>query len=368
MGPYKRKGSRFYWVSYRVNGKTIFETTKTTNKKLAERIYLQRIHEAAEGRWFPRKAKQKTFEELKEKYMREHSAVHKAQSSHERDFSTFKQLDRGFKGLTLSQITPSKISDYKALRQREGKKTATISKELELLRNALNYAAGEWQWLERNPFERVKIEKPNNKVDRPLTFEEEKRLLDASLPWLKDIIVFALHTGMRRGEILSLQWEHIDFERKTAILLKTKNKEKRTVPLNETVLRLLRSKRKRGNVSEHIFTSQLGTKRDTANLLRAFRAARTRTGLETLRFHDLRHSFATRLVQSGIDLYVVKELLGHKSINVTARYAHHNPESLRHGVDALDKKFDILLTVEEKQGNGKIIPFPNVLKRKTKEW
>ncbi len=82
---------------------------------------------------------------------------------------------------------------------------------------------------------------------------------------------------------------------------------------------------------------ETGTMIQTGNLLRAFYSARKRAGLNDVRFHDLRHTFATRLVQAGIELYVVKELLGHKSLKMTMRYAHHYPESLRHGVDILDR-------------------------------
>lgn len=78
-------------------------------------------------------------------------------------------------------------------------------------------------------------------------------------------------------------------------------------------------------------------------------SARKTADLEDVRFHDLRHTFATRLVQAGIDLYVVKELLGHKTITMTTRYAHHNPESLRHGVEVLDRTGDILVTFDEKR-------------------
>jgi integrase len=89
--------------------------------------------------------------------------------------------------------------------------------------------------------------------------------------------------------------------------------------------------------------------------LRAFYSAREKAGLRDVRFHDLRHTFATRLVQAGVDLYVVKELLGHKSLKMTMRYAHHYPESLRHGVDVLDNFKDkdgyVLVTVGAQKKN-----------------
>jgi len=238
--------------------------------------------------------------------------------------------------MTLAEITPARISEYKSIRRIEGAKPATLSRELEVLRHALNLAVREWEWLDRSPFERVRIERVNNKIERWLTLEEEEKLLNASLPWLREIIIFALNTGMRQDEILSLKWSEIDLPRRAATLLFTKNKEKRTVPLNQTVMALLSAKGRVRSISGYVFTSQAETKIDARNLLRAFYAARTKAKLEDVRFHDLRHTFATRLVQSGVDLYVVKELLGHKTITMTMRYAHHYPESLRHGVEVLE--------------------------------
>lgn len=348
MGLYKRKGSQFYWMSFRVNGRRIFETTETTNKKLAEKIHAKRLTAITEGKWFPNEAKKRTFEELKERYMTEHSKVNKTSTTCIREESIFKHLSRYFGGLMLAEITPARISDYKSLRIRDGVKPATTSRELQVLRHALNLAI-QWEWMETTPFRKVKLDKPNNKIERWITAEEEKKLLDASLPWLREIIIFALNTGMRQDEILSLHWSQIDLFRRTVILLITKNKEKRTIPLNQTVFDLLKAKSKIRYISGYVFASQAGTKIHARNLLRAFYEARKKAGLEDVRFHDLRHTFATRLVQAGIDLYTVKELLGHKTITMTMRYAHHNPESLRHGVDILDRVGDILVTVKEKE-------------------
>ena len=344
MGLYKRKGSQFYWMSFRVDGRRFFESTGTTNKKLAERIYAKRITEIAEGRWFPNEAKKRTFEELKERYMKEHSIVNKTPKSALRDETSFKHLTGFFDDLKLSEITPSKISEYKSLRRSEGAKTATIARELEVLRHALNLAVREWEWLERNPFEKVKIERPNNKIERWITKDEEERLLKNSPEWLKEIIIFALNTGMRQSEI----WSEVDIFRRTVTVLESKNKEKRTIPLNQTGFLLLRKKSKVRNISGYVFASKAGTKIHPRNLLRAFYTAREKAGLEDVRFHDLRHTFATRLVQNGIDLYVVKELLGHKSITMTMRYVHHYPESLRSGVEVLDKVGYNLVTAGEK--------------------
>jgi integrase len=348
MGLYKR--GNLFWFTIKSNGKRIQKSTGTENRKLAENIYAKAKTLVVEGKWFSNEAKKRTFEELRERYMREHSAVHKTPKSSLRDETSFKHLTRFFSGLTLAEMTPARISEYKSLRRTDGAKPATLARELEVLRHALNLAVREWEWLESNPFQKVKIERVNNKIERWISSEEEQRLLGAALPWLREIIIFALNTGMRQNEILSLKWSQVDLFRRTATLIETKNKEKRTIPLNQTVLEILKSKDRVRNISGYVFTSQTGNKIDARNLLRAFYAARKKAGLEDVRFHDLRHTFATRLVQAGINLYVVKELLGHKTLTMTMRYAHHCPESLRHGVEVLDKLCYNFATVDIKKG------------------
>jgi integrase len=162
--------------------------------------------------------------------MSEHSKVHKTLKSNLRDQSSFNHLSGYFKGMRLVEIVPARISEYKSLRMSEGAKPATLSRELEVFRHSLNLAVREWEWMERTPFEKVRIERVNNRIERWLTREEEIRLLDASLSWLRDIIIFALNTGMRQAEILNLKWTEVDLFRRIVTALETKNKEKRTYP------------------------------------------------------------------------------------------------------------------------------------------
>ncbi len=120
--------------------------------------------------------------------------------------------------------------------------------------------------------------------------------------------------------------------------MQSKNGEKRTIPVNNTVLEILKVKSKvRYLKCDYVFASKAGTKLERRNLNRAFYIAMKKANVESFRFHDLRHTFATRITHAGIDLYKVAKLLGHKDIRTTQRYAHHFPESLRDGVKVLDK-------------------------------
>ena len=143
---------------------------------------------------------------------------------------------------------------------------------------------------------------------------------------------------MRMGEMRELTWEGVDLFRKTVTVFRSKNGERRTIPINSLVFDVLKRKAKvRSIKSDYVFPSDTDTLLDDSHLRRAFRGAMKLCRIENFHFHDLRHTFATRLVQSGIDLYKVQCLLGHKSPIMTQRYAHHYPESLREGVEMLEK-------------------------------
>jgi integrase len=197
----------------------------------------------------------------------------------------------------------------------------------------------------------VSFEPVKNDIDRWLTPAEETQLMAAAFPWLQEIMVVALHTGMRQGEILALQWQDIDFERGTLMVMHSKNGTRRTLPLTSTVFELLVTRQARVGIKVgFVFTIENGTRVKPRYLVRAFQKAVRRSGIAHVRFHDLRHTFATRLVQRGVDLYRVQRLLGHKTSIMTQRYAHHSPESLREGVRVLEDTEPVRVSTNLAQG------------------
>ena len=170
-----------------------------------------------------------------------------------------------------------------------------------------------------------------------LTNEDEQMLLENSLQWLREIIVFALHTGLRQDELLSLQWSRVDLFRKIIIIQESKDGKPRTIPLNRIALDILMEKSKVRNLkSDLVFLSNAITKICCQNLIKAFNTAKDKASIQNFHFHDLRHTFATRLAQKGVDIYKISKLLGHVSITMTQRYAHHCRESLREGIEVLE--------------------------------
>jgi len=341
------KRGQVWWMRFTYNEQQIRRSTEVTDKRLAERIYHKVMAQVAEGKWFERlPGEEKTFREMMEKYMREHSKKNKSFKSHIRDKSLSDHLTQFFGDLTVSKISPKLVNEYKTKRRRDGAAPATVNKELHLVGHAYNLAIKEWEWVRENPVGKVSKEKVNNFIERWLTIEEEVRLLALSPEWLRDIIVFAINTGLRQGEILNLKWPQVDLFRKTVTILEQKNNDRDTLPLNERTLEVLKSRAKvRHIVSNLVFYNSNGNRIEARNLMRAFYAATKKAKLEGLRFHDLRHTFATRLVQAGVDIYAVQKLGRWKTISMVMRYAHHYPESLRPGILALDKAPDKFSTI-----------------------
>ena len=137
------------------------------------------------------------------------------------------------------------IVDYKSTRYAVGVKAASINREITCLRKTFSLAKREWEWCRENPVSRVSLEKGANKRDRWLTEDEEARLLTVCPLWLRELVVFALHSGMRLGEILSLTWSAVDLFRRTVTVFRSKNGERRTVPLNHTAMALSLQRRQR---------------------------------------------------------------------------------------------------------------------------
>lgn len=300
------------------------------------------LTQLAEGKWLDKPiGADRTFRELTEKYLREHSERNKA--SYKTDICLSKNLLRFFGGYNLSEISPKIISEYKYIRMGDGASTKTVNNELTLMSHAFNLAVKEWEWLDENPVRRVSRERVNNLIERWLRPEEEEALLDACSSWLREIVIFAIYTGLRQGEILNLRWPLVDLSRRTMTILEQKNRGKDTLPLNEKAMNILIARSRVKSIStDNVFFSQAGTAINARNLLRSFYKARKQALLEDFRFHDLRHTFATRLVQAGVDLYTVQKLGRWKSVSMVTRYAHHYPESLRPGVEVLDQNSTII--------------------------
>lgn len=185
------------------------------------------------------------------------------------------------------------------------------------------------------------MEKEPVSRDRWLTYQEEKRLLSVSSPWLKEVITFTVETGCRREKILSLTWKDVDIFKKVVTVLAKKTGERRTIPLTQRALEVLMNrKRVRDKVrpfnQDMVFTHPGGQKVNIHTLRRAFERALDKAKVENFRFHDLRYTFASRLAQQGVDPYTIQRLMGHRTFATTQRYANHYSESLWNAIRTLE--------------------------------
>jgi len=146
--------------------------------------------------------------------------------------------------------------------------------------------------------------------------------------------VTALYTGMRRGEIFALRWADVDFKRREIRVTQSKSGLGRVLPVNSILLRNFESLKARNGMSENVFTNPKTGKR-YMDIKKAFAGACRRAAIRDLRFHDLRHTFASRLVKKGVDLIIVKELMGHASVVTTQRYTHSQAEEKLRAVETL---------------------------------
>lgn len=217
------------------------------------------------------------------------------------------------------------IEKYRKERKDSGKADATINRELQALRHLFNKAIA-WRKAQHNPVSQVKLRKEENSRVRFISEEEETSLLQACGPNLRAIVVAALNTGFRRGELLSLTWTDVDFVRGliTVQAAYAKNGERRTIPINEEPRRLLSSLKTNANNADKVFLNSNGEAYRLVSTV--FDEAVERAKIIDFHFHDLRHTFASRLIMTGVDLRTVQVLMGHKTIAMTLRYSHLSPD------------------------------------------
>ncbi len=202
---------------------------------------------------------------------------------------------------------------------------ATVNRELTLLKGIFSKAIL-WGKLHRiNPVKQVKCFREDNFRLRYLSKDEIARLYEHCDEELYDLVKLALNTGMRRGEILNLTWKDIDIQKRLIYITDSKSGKGRVVPINDAVREVLIN-RKRHYAVSHIF---LKFYRDR------FEGVLKRAKIEDACFHTLRHTFASWLAMSGIDLLTVSRLLGHSDIKMTMRYAHLSPDYMTSAVQRL---------------------------------
>jgi len=319
--------------------------SKAQAKKMATEIEYRIL---AENYQILNKLSSITLRELSDRYL-EYAKSNKR--SWKRDIVSLKNIlnmvieNKKLGDYTIDSIKVTHVQKYQILRKKElneryaakgiaeeDRNYATCNRELACLRHIFNIAI-EWEMLKKNPVVSrvVKFDKEKSR-DRTLEDEEFAGLLRACSGHLLSIVLVALNTGMRVGEILSLKWENVNIDKRKIEIKHTKNGEDRDIPINGFLHKLLESMPR-----EHVylFVNRDGGK--IGSIKTAWNNTTEKAGIEDLRFHDLRHTVATRLAQANVPESVIALILGHKRTTMTSRYINPHWQGMVEAVEELGK-------------------------------
>lgn len=245
------------------------------------------------------------------------------------------QIQRHFGDLFLNQISVQDVEMFQNTLIQRGLKPGGVNRLVSTFKAMISKAV-DWNMATEETLKRIrKVKNLKGEQHRLkyLTNEEIHRLINSCTGALRAVVITALNTGMRRGEILNLKWSQIDLKNGFILLdTNTKTGRKREIPINATLRATLQ------NIPRRIDTPKVFP--DIRDFRKSFASALKKAGIDPdFRFHDLRHTFASHLVMSGVDITTVSKLLGHTTVTMTLRYAHLAPAHLVSGVQKLDNIF-----------------------------
>jgi integrase len=332
-----------WWIEFSLQGQYIHQSVPGARTLAQAQRDESQIREAIyERRYDPGK---KLFSEFVDETFLPWSRANKR--SYREDEQRSVTLKDFFGGKHLRDIRPMMIEKFKRERlatptkhdkeNRPRPRTpASVNRDLACLSKILSMAFDN-ELIDSNPMRRVRLLKESPSRERFITAEEEKKLfgqLTGRRDHIRSVVTIALNTGMRRGEILGLQWEHVNFLALTIFIAKSKTGRTRTIPMNDIVFKELMMLKQDAGPKEFVFSnSRTGVNIDSIKT--GWRNACEDAGLVNLRFHDTRHTFATRLRANGVHEWDIRDLLGHTSVRMTSVYTHQTPLNLCHAVTTL---------------------------------
>jgi excisionase family DNA binding protein len=331
-----RSGRERWHIYYRDNGKRVRKAVKGAFSRADALKVLQiEVADAFRGmHGFKTEMKRATFDEFADKYLNDYARVNKR--SWKTDAGYLKGMRDFFSGKFIDSISTLEVEQYKAKRVGSGVKLTTVNKCLQILSKMFNLAIA-WGYLKENPLKGIKKfpEEPFRRK-RVLSGEEERRFFSAMIPgYLKSMVRIFLNTGLRRKELFSMTWENVDFSNRQLFIRGTKTSKNRYIPMNETVYQELKDIYLKGEKEGFVFLNPK-TRKKFVDIRRAFYGACRRAGIKNLLLIDLRRTFGTRLLEAGVDIITVQQLLGHTSVTTTQIYTMSNRGEKRRAVSLLE--------------------------------
>lgn len=339
-------GAVHYRVRVRVKGAPA--ETATFERKTDARAWAQRTEVAIrERQYFPnRRVRCRTLSELIDRYESEVLAARR-RKDRKKLAALLERWREELGAYALTEMTPSRIAEVRETLAGEvsargtKRSPATVNRYLAALSHVFTIAVREWEWLGENPVRKVeRLREPRGRV-RALVKNERERLLAACRRSrdrrLYPLVVLALSTGARQGELLRLRWRDVDLARRIAVLQETKNGDRRPLPLAAPAVQAFEELGRVRRIDDDlVFVGRAGTARFPQ---KRWEIARRQARLSDFRFHDLRHTTASYLAMSGATLAEIAEVLGHKTLAMVKRYSHLTEAHTARVVDRMNERF-----------------------------
>jgi len=333
----KKKGKRGTSYRVQVRKKGVYEAATFKKLEHAKRWASKIETGIEEGTYFPTaQASKHTVSELVDRYIKHIPEDKKSKRDQIRVLNWWKEQIGSKK---LSEVAPALLVEYRdklageKVAGGEKRKAGTVNRYLAYFSHAFTVASREWEWCSENPLRRVsKLKEPRGRV-RFLDDKERKALLEAvkdvderafEHPYLYPLVVLAISTGARQGELLRLRWADVDLKKGVAVVHETKNDGRRALPLTGLALDLLKERKRQAVRSVHkdrdfVFAGEDG---EPYYPRTEWEIALREADIRNFRFHDLRHTAASYLAMNGATLAEIAEVLGHKTLSMVKRYSH----------------------------------------------
>lgn len=333
-GLYQRKDSPYFWIDVVLpDGRRLCQSTRLRDRDAATEFLVRLKADAYDAQHKPLQP-DRSWKEAVTRYVSELDNDNRriATRDHLRQLHPF-LAELPLNGINMDSLRPF----IRHRKEVDGVSNATVNRALEIVRRILHLARDEWRWLDSFPRIRM-LSEPKRRV-RFLSRQEADALLKALPAHLRPVVSYGLATGCRMGEILDLEWNRVDFDRRVAWLDHgtTKNGDGRGIPLNNDAILALRAVE--GDHDRWCFTYQ---KKRMDRVGSGFKRALKRAGITNFRFHDLRHTWASWHVTNGTSLQELMELGGWKSYEMVLRYAHLAPDHLSHAAARIERAIEIV--------------------------
>jgi len=329
----KSKRSPYYQLIYYRDGK---RTTISTKKRLKSEA-LKFLNEFTGVTKLPAEKSTPLLSEFESRYIGDASKT-KSKSYLRSIHLSFRMLSKHIRNKSIDKIKPQEIDNFISSVYERSRSASGLY--FRTLKAAFSKAVL-WNYIEENPFKNIKAPKQVTSIPIFITIDEFNQILHhTSHQFSKDLFITAFYSGMRLGELVNMTCSWIDLNEKLITIknlngFTSKSKRERVIPIHQKVLSIL-SQRLINNQRDVVFYRIVGIKLNEDFVSKQFKKSIRLAGLsDEIHFHTLRHSFASNLVQKGVSLYVVKELLGHSSITTTQIYSHLNNGSLSQAVKLL---------------------------------